>query len=135
MSEIAALVLVSGEEVVGRIAGETDRGIDLADAMVMFYAQPQSENANGIRIVFRKYSMLTNDYQVFFKKEHVLNIFRDLRPDVLEAYEYTLNLTKQEDTFENLMTEPDMDDDDEFKEELERFLSKFKKDNGSGTLH
>ena len=134
MSEIAALVLVSGEEVVGRIAGETDRGIDLADAMVMFYAQPQSENTNGIRIVFRKYSMLTNDYQVFFKKEHVLNIFRDLRPDVLEAYEYTLDLTKQEDTFENLMAEPEMDDD-EFKEELDRFLSKFKKDDGNGTIH
>ena len=135
MDNVVALVLVSGEEVVGRVAGETDRGIDLADAMCMFYAAPESaERSNGVHIIFRKYTLLTNEYDVFFKKEHVLNIFTDLRPDVVEAYEYTLNATKESDQFENLMSDK-ITDDDEAREELDRFLSKFKKNNGNGTIH
>ncbi len=135
MDNVVALVLVSGEEVVGRVAGETDRGIDLADVMCMFYAAPESaKHSNGVHIIFRKYTLLTNEYSVFFKKEHVLNIFTNLRPDVIEAYEYTLNASKEGDQFENLMSDT-ITDDDEAREELDRFLNKFKKSNGDGTIH
>ena len=113
MSNIVMLLLTNGDEVFGKVKHENDRGIDLDDALIITYT-----NIDGTpNLIFRKYCTFTNNYDIFFKREHIVAKFTDIREEILKSYEMTLgvytehglpNFHSKDDDY---MTEFEFDDD------------------------
>lgn len=93
MSDLALLILTNGEEIIGEIKGETDRGVDLDDVLVISYYNDHNESPIPV-VYFRKYCIHTPSFSVFFKKEHIVNIFRDINQDIVDYYAKSLQKYK-----------------------------------------
>ena len=88
MSNIVMLLLTNGDEVFGKLTGESERGIDLDDAMLITYTA-----IDGVpNIIFRKYCTYTNNFDIFFKREHIVAKFTDIREEILKSYQMTVDL-------------------------------------------
>lgn len=96
MSDYTHVVLITGEELIGRIVHEDDNMIVLDDALTMYYTAPDPSSP-GISVIFRKYSLISDEYHVSFLRNHVLSVCRNLKPDVIDGYEQSLALSKRED--------------------------------------
>lgn len=94
MSNVIGLTIATGEEVIGELISETDDTIKVDNVLCVMY----SMNEDGhLSVFFRKYSFLTKHYVVFFRKNHIVNIFNDLSPNIEEAYGHALQLAKESD--------------------------------------
>lgn len=114
------LLLTNGDEVFGDLLGENDRGVDLDNALVANYTTIDG----GPTIIFRKYCAYSNNFDIFFKREHIVAVFKDLRDEVIKSYQLSLKLydgtgvspfTNEEEILEfdpDFDNEPDFDDDD-----------------------
>ena len=85
---IVMALLTNGEEVFGELLNENDRGIDLDNALLMTYATINNEP----NIIFRKYCTYSNNFNVFFKREHIVAVFKDLREEILKSYQMTMEV-------------------------------------------
>jgi len=85
---IVMALLTNGEEVFGELLNENDRGIDLDNALLMTYATIDNEP----NIIFRKYCTYSNNFDVFFKREHIVAVFKDLREEILKSYQMTMEV-------------------------------------------
>lgn len=90
--EIYVLKLVSGDEVIGEVVGENDKGIDLNDALMVKY---RLDEKGYPTLYFTKYCLLDREFQVFFKRDTILNIFRYPTQDVCNYYQSSLNKIKK----------------------------------------
>jgi len=115
MSQIAMLLLTNGDEVFGEILNENERGVDMGNALVAQYTM-----ANDVpTILFRKFCTYSNNFDVFFKREHIVATFKDIREDVIKSYQLTMELYNTEsispfsNTDELIGFEPDFDTDDD----------------------
>ena len=88
MKQISMLLLTNGDEVFGEIKNENERGVDMDNALVAQYATIGETPT----IVFRKFCTFANNFDVFFKREHIIATFKDIREDVLKSYYLTLEL-------------------------------------------
>ena len=115
---IVMALLTNGEEVFGELLNENDRGIDLDNALLMTYATIDNEP----NIIFRKYCTYSNNFDVFFKREHIVAVFKDLREEILKSYQMTMEVYDENglpefssDSDEYMaefdMPEPSVDDD------------------------
>ena len=115
---IVMALLTNGEEVFGELLNENDRGIDLDNALLMTYATINNEP----NIIFRKYCTYSNNFDVFFKREHIVAVFKDLREEILKSYQMTMEVYDENglpefssDSDEYMaefdMPEPSVDDD------------------------
>lgn len=117
---IVMLLLTNGEEVFGELLGENDRGIDLDNALVANYTTVDGSPT----IIFRKYCTYSNNFDIFFKREHIIAVFRYLREEVIKSYMMSMKLydeteveafTNSDEILEfdpDFDGEPDFDDDD-----------------------
>lgn len=119
MSDTVMLLLTNGDEVFGKLTGESDRGIDLDDAMLITYTA-----IDGVpNIIFRKYCTYTNNFDIFFKREHIVAKFTDIREEILKSYQMTLDVYAEKglpnfaDSDDEYLGEFDMPDMDEDKDE------------------
>lgn len=94
MTDTVGILLITGEEVIGQIKSENDHGIDIDNALLVHYSITETGN---MAVYFRKYTLLTKYYNVYFKKEHVLNIFNDIDLNVEESYQHALQMSKEFD--------------------------------------
>ena len=85
---IVMALLTNGEEVFGELLNENDRGIDLDNALLMTYTTINNEP----NIIFRKYCTYSNNFDVFFKREHIVAVFKDLREEILKSYQMTMEV-------------------------------------------
>jgi len=85
---IVMALLTNGEEVFGELLNENDRGIDLDNALLMTYATINNEP----NIIFRKYCTYSNNFDIFFKREHIVAVFKDLREEILKSYQMTMEV-------------------------------------------
>lgn len=88
MSQISMLLLTNGDEVFGEIKNENERGVDIDNALVAHYTTISGTPT----IIFRKFCTFTNNFDVFFKREHIVATFKDIREDVLKSYKLTMKL-------------------------------------------
>lgn len=88
MSKVVMLLLTNGDEVFGKLKNENDRGVDLDDAMIVTYTSIDGQP----NLIFRKYCTFTNNFDIFFKKEHIVARFTDIREEILKSYEMTLSV-------------------------------------------
>ena len=116
------VVLTTGEEIIGRLIGETEDGIHVDDALTLYYTPPNDESP-GISLIFRKYSLLCDHYDVSFQRRHVLSMSQGLKTDVIEGYEYALDLSKRDEEEHS----HSIDDGEELETELESFIDEMKK--------
>ena len=86
------LLLTNGDEVFGEILNESDRGVDMNNALVAQYATISDTPT----VIFRKFCTFTNNFDVFFKREHIIATFKDIREDVLKSYHLTMELYNDE---------------------------------------
>lgn len=110
------LLLTNGDEVFGEILNENERGVDVGNALVAQYTM-----ANNVpTILFRKFCTYSNNFDVFFKREHIVATFKDIREDVIKSYQLTMELYNTEsvspfsNTDELIGFEPDFDTDDDY---------------------
>ena len=85
---IVMALLTNGEEVFGELLNENDRGIDLDNALLMTYTTINNEP----NIIFRKYCTYSNNFDVFFKREHIVAVFKNLREEILKSYQMTMEV-------------------------------------------
>jgi len=88
---IVMALLTNGEEVFGELLNENDRGIDLDNALLMTYTTINNEP----NIIFRKYCTYSNNFDVFFKREHIVAVFKDLREEILKSYQMTMEVYEE----------------------------------------
>jgi len=105
------LLLTNGDEVFGEITNENERGVDMDNALVAQYATI-SETPT---IIFRKFCTFTNNFDVFFKREHIIATFKDIREDVIKSYRLTMELYNEN----GIPTFADADDILDFEPEFE----------------
>jgi len=89
MSNIVMILLTNGEEVFGELLGENDKGVDLDNVLLAQYIMAQGVPT----IIFRKYCTFSNNFDIFFKREHIVATFKDLREEIVQSYSATLNAT------------------------------------------
>jgi len=111
MKQISMLLLTNGDEVFGEITNENERGVDMDNALVAQYATI-SETPT---IIFRKFCTFTNNFDVFFKREHIIATFKDIREDVIKSYRLTMELYNEN----GIPTFADADDILDFEPEFE----------------
>lgn len=111
MKQISMLLLTNGDEVFGEITNENERGVDMDNALVAQYATI-SETPT---IIFRKFCTFTNNFDVFFKREHIIATFKDIREDVIKSYRLTMELYNEN----GIPTFADADDTLDFEPEFE----------------
>lgn len=113
------LLLTNGDEVFGKLLGENDRGVDLDDALVASYTTIDGQPT----IVLRKYCTYSNNFDIFFKREHIVSVFKDLREEIVKTYNTTLKMYSETDipaftnTDEILEFDPDFDDESDFDDD------------------
>ena len=111
MKQISMLLLTNGDEVFGEITNENERGVDMDNALVAQYATIGETPT----IVFRKFCTFTNNFDVFFKREHIIATFKDIREDVIKSYRLTMELYNEN----GIPTFADADDILDFEPEFE----------------
>ena len=112
MKQISMLLLTNGDEVFGEITNENERGVDMDNALVAQYATI-SETPT---IIFRKFCTFTNNFDVFFKREHIIATFKDIREDVIKSYRLTMELYNEN----GIPTFADADDILDFEPDFEQ---------------
>jgi hypothetical protein len=131
---IVMALLTNGEEVFGELLNENDRGIDLDNALLMTYTTINGEP----NIIFRKYCTYSNNFDIFFKREHIVAVFKDLRDEILKSYEMTMEVYNEnglpgfEEGGDEYMAEFDMPEADD---DVELDDSNFFIQNGSKKVH
>lgn len=134
---IVMALLTNGEEVFGELLNENDRGIDLDNALLMTYTTIDGEP----NIIFRKYCTYSNNFDVFFKREHIVAVFKDLRDEILKSYEMTMEVYDEHglpgfgDANEEYMAEFDMPEMSDESDDIEMDDSSFFISNGSKKVH
>lgn len=115
---IVMLLLTNGEEVFGELLGENDRGIDLDNALAVNYTTIDGNPT----IIFRKYCTYSNNFDIFFKREHIIAVFKDLREEIIKSYMMSVELydgseiTTFTDSGGILEFDPDFDIEPDFDE-------------------
>lgn len=92
MDAIYVLRLINGDEVIGNLMGENDKGIDLDNTLLIKY---RIDDKGYPTIYFTKYCLLNKEFQVFFKRDTIMNVFRDPTPEVCQYYSNSLNKIKR----------------------------------------
>jgi len=92
MMNIVVIHLADGNEIVGKILSENDRGIDLVDVMLIRYGLNDSGN---YVFYFNKYCPYDKSYNVYFKKESIITIHRDVLRFVITNYEKSVEKMKK----------------------------------------
>lgn len=115
MSEYTILRLKNGIDVIGVLKGENDKGVDLSDACVICYGVGESGYPS---ILLHKYCQVSRDFDVFFSRETILNIFRDPIPAIVEYYQRSIIKMRERYTREYETVEYDEYDDPSTVDEL-----------------
>lgn len=87
MSEYTILRLKNGVDVIGVLKGENDKGIDLSDACVIHYDVGETGYPS---ILLYKYCQVSREFDVFFTRDSILNVFRDPIPTIVEYYQRSI---------------------------------------------
>lgn len=101
--------LRTNEFVMGEIANETEKGIDMKDALTINY---KFDEQGYPVLYFSKYSLFTRSYDIFLSRQDVMNIFRDPITSIVEYYELNIKRVKEINRDEIPMSNPNDDDDD-----------------------
>ena len=110
MNPIVMLLLTNGEEVFGELLSENDRGIDLDNALVAQYT-----NIKGIpTVIFRKYCSYSKNFDIFFKREHIIAVFKDLQDEIIKSYHTTMEAYKSLDVSTLIETDDILNFDPDF---------------------
>jgi hypothetical protein len=107
--KIVVMHLQDGNEIIGKLLSENDRGIDLADVMLIRYGL---NNSGNYVFYFNKYCPYDKSYNAFFKKDVITTIHRDVINFVKLHYENSAEKMKQINYDSILDTEdktPDLD--------------------------
>lgn len=118
-NKVIILHLVDGCEVVGRFLSENDRGIDIADAMLIRYGL---NNLGNHAFYFNKYCPYDASSDAYFKKDVIVSIHREIFPFVVDHY------FKAVDKMNNLNYNTimgDVLDQDEEEEKAEELVEQF----------
>ena len=88
---ITMVILATGEEVVGSITKRTSTDIVVDDALLLF-----SDLEESGQVIFRKYSLFTQTWDVAFNRDQVLTEFTsdEIVPSILSFYKSTLEKFK-----------------------------------------
>ena len=112
MNQIVMVLLTNGEEVFGELTGENDKGIDLNNALVVQYT-----TVKGVpTILFRKYCSYSNNFDVFFKREHIVAVFKDLKEEVIKTYCNTMSAYNTTDVKGFLNSDEILEDEDDYSD-------------------
>lgn len=131
------LLLTNGDEVFGKLKNENERGIDLDDAMLITFTTLNGEP----NLIFRKYCTYTNNFDIFFKREHIVAKFTDIREELIKSYEMTIGVYNEyglpdfSGASDNYMAEFDMPDGSDTDEEPEFDDDAFYFSNTKKTVH
>ncbi len=131
-NDYVIIYLINGEEVVGKVLRETDKGIDLADALMINVSMID----DGPPVFyFGKYCSYVSSFDIYLKKEHIMNIFRDPLHPLIDHYERTLNKFKQ--ISENFLTKENIIDDDEVYSAVDEdeYMDEFPDNHNKKTVH
>lgn len=103
MNKIVMVLLTNGEEVFGELLNENDKGIDLDNALLANYTM-----VKGVpTIIFRKYCSYSNNFDIFFKREHIVATFKDLQDEIVKSYSKTMEAYKSIDLSSTFATDDD----------------------------
>lgn len=116
-----------GAYILGRLAGENDRIIDLKDALQIQYRMITDK---GPELFFTKFCLFTKSFDTGFKKDDISHIFRDPLDNILDLYEDTV-VRMKETMAESLEKEDDMtqEDDEDLEALTEMLLKRFNNEN------
>lgn len=116
--EIVMIKTIIGEEIIGKLKGINDRGIDIIDPLMIKYRYSEDGRPS---VYFTKYPFYTKSFEAYFKMEGVMHVYHDVLETVSRYYERNLIGIKEAYEHEEQMRNQQLFDDyeDEYVSESE----------------
>lgn len=90
--QVVIIKTVIGEEIIGKLKGVNDKGVDILDPLMIKY---RYNDIGAPTVYFTKYPFFTKSFEAYFKMEGVVHIFYDVLDSVIDYYEKNLRGIKR----------------------------------------